>query len=97
MQVYIPLNEPRGRNSGIDMSNRKMRRLILSGSLIFSLASWNALHARQAGPFEVASIKQTVSPLGVTGGCRAIDSKLAPTDSATTSRWGAAWDSSSFR
>lgn len=65
----------------MNMSNRKMKRLILCGGLIFSLACANFLHARQTGAaFEVASIKPTVSSLGVAGGCRGIDSKLAPAD-----------------
>jgi uncharacterized protein (TIGR03435 family) len=59
-----------------------MQKLILCSSFMLGLVSSDLLQARQASPaFEVASIKPTVSPLGVTGGCRGIDSKLAPTDS----------------
>jgi uncharacterized protein (TIGR03435 family) len=57
-----------------------MKRLIVGGMLL-GVMSAGMVQGRQTPlSFEAASIKPTVSASGVTGGCRGIDSKIAPTD-----------------
>jgi uncharacterized protein (TIGR03435 family) len=55
-----------------------MNRLILSATLL-TVVPTGMVQQNQLS-FEAASIKPTVSSSGVTGGCRGIDSKIAPTD-----------------
>ena len=57
-----------------------MNRLILSATLL-TVVPTSMVHGHQTQlSFEAASIKPTVSSSGVMGGCRGIDSKIAPTD-----------------
>jgi uncharacterized protein (TIGR03435 family) len=56
-----------------------MRRAILDIFLVFGLTA-PLLCGQNTRPFEAATIKPDVSRNGVAGGCRGIDSKLAPSD-----------------
>jgi uncharacterized protein (TIGR03435 family) len=60
-----------------------MKRLIMGGMLLAVIPTGTVHGGQTPLSFEAASIKPTVSPSGVTGGCRGIDSKIAPTDPRT--------------
>ena len=57
-----------------------MKRLIVGGILSVAVSAGFVRGGQTPVSFEAANIKPTVSASGVTGGCRGIDSKIAPTD-----------------